>query len=371
MNETIRQQRMAAFADLLHRRGLAHALILNPGLGNLDQWLYAKTGLPLAAPFNRNPAYLVSDQGEITPLTQVTTHPTDRDQFPAIGDTDLSRVFRGDPVGIVNPQFLKKPVRDHLTTVYPAFEWVDLTTEFAALRAVKSPEEVQALTLAAAEYDRLFTALPLVLRAERLEKEAVNELRQRIAWQGAAGETPAFHTQVHLTSAPMDGPAAALPLPWPGRRLQWGDRVNVTVRGYLPGGFSAALGRTCVLGPASEETKRSFSLALEAQTLAFSLLRPGQTLGQVTTAVNAFLQDHGSLADESAWISGLGVSAYEWPRNLGAGLEIRVQEGMVLAIGPEVRYPGQDGYRQTDAVYITQDGAVRLSRTEPALRELF
>ena len=371
MSEIIRRQRMAAFAELMHSQGVDHTLVLNPGLGNLDQWFFAKTELPLAAPFNRNPAYLVSGDGEILSLSQVTTHPTDRDQFPAIGDTDLARVFQGRPVGIVNPQFLKKPVRDHLVSAYPAFDWADLTTEFAALRAVKTPEEVQALTLAAAEYDRLFTALPLLLRAERLEKEVVNDLRQRLAWQGAAGETPAFHTQVNLTSAPMDGPSAALPIFWPGRRLSWGDRVNVTVRGYLPGGFSAALGRTLTLGQATETTKRAFDLALEAQALAVSLLRPGQTLGQVTNTVNSFLQAQGFLADESVWISGLGVSAYEWPRNLGPGMDTPLQEGMVLAVGPEARYPGQDGYRLMDAVCITSNGAVRLSQTDQALRELF
>ena len=59
----------------------------------------------------------------------------------------------------MNPRFLKKPVQDYLAAGYPACGWVDLTAEFAALRAVKTPEEIQELNLAR-EYGRLFTALP-------------------------------------------------------------------------------------------------------------------------------------------------------------------------------------------------------------------
>jgi len=91
---------------------------------------YAKIPQPITI---RNSAYIFSIDGEITKLCQTTTHPTDRDQFPHFEDTDLSAVFCGAPVGIVNPAFLKKNVRDHLAENYPEFEFTDITEEDKAM----------------------------------------------------------------------------------------------------------------------------------------------------------------------------------------------------------------------------------------------
>lgn len=370
MNETIREYRHSALSRLLREQGLSHVLILRPGLENLDMWLLAQEGLPTPAPFNRNSAYIFGADGEIVRLCQTTTHPTDRAQFPHFEDKDLSAIFDGSPVGIVNPAYLKKNVRDYLAASYPAFVFVDVTEAFYQAKAVKSPEEINALKDAAAEYDRLFTAMPLVLRPERLEKEAVNELRQRMMWQGSESETPGFHTMVELTSAPDGGSSAEVPMNWPGRRLQVRDRVNVTVRGYWQNGFAAALGRSFVLGVPSEETQRCWNVAVEAQALAASLARPGTTLRRINEEVGAYLTRQGFPPTDAAWIYGVGTSAYEAPRNVDATADWPLRENMVLAIGPEVKPTEQDAYACLDVFAVTEDGARRLGTTQPVMRQL-
>ena len=369
-NEQIRSDRHSALSGLLAEQGLRHVVILQPGLENLDLWLLGQEGLPTPAPFNRNSAYIFGADGAITKLCQTTTHPTDRAQFPHFEDTDLSAVFDGAPVGIVNPAYLKKNVRDHLAKAYPAFRFVDVTGAFYQCKAVKSPAEIEALRTAAAEYDRLFTAMPLLLRPERLEKEAVNEIRQRMMWQGAESETPGFHTMVQLTSAPDGGPSAQEPLPWPGRRLQTGDRVNVSVRGYFSNGCAAALGRSFVLGPVSAQTGKDWETAVFAQEMAASMAKPGATLREISGAVNACLTQQGYQPLNSAWIHGVGTSAYEAPRNVDATADAPLKAGMVLAIGPEVRRGGADALSCLDVFVVTENGAERLSKTAPVLRQL-
>jgi len=369
-NEQIRSQRHSALSCLLQEQGLKYVLILQPGLENLDMWLFGQEGLPTPAPFNRNSAYIYSAGGEIIKLCQTTTHPTDRAQFPHFEDTDLSAVFDGVPVGIVNPAYLKKNVRDHLAVRYPAFRFVDVTEAFYQMKALKSPGEIEELKTATAEYDRLFIAMALVLRPERLEKEVVNELRQRMMWQGAESETPGFHTMVYLTSAPDGGPSAPELLQWPGRRLQAGDRVNVSVRGYFSNGCAAALGRSFVLGEPSRHAETDWSIAVAAQEKAAALAKPGATLREICNAVNAYLAEQGCEMLNTAWIHGIGTSAYEAPRNVDATADWPLKAGMVLAIGPEVKRPGQDAYACLDVFVVTESGAQRLSKTAPELRQL-
>lgn len=369
MNEQILNLRYEKLTALLQEKALGHVLLLNPSLGNIDMWLLGQEGLPTPAPFDRNSAYLYAADGTVTKLCQTTTHPTDRAQFPHFEDVDLSAVFQGN-VGIVNPQFLKKNVRDYLSSAYPAFQFVDVTEEFYKVKAERSPEEIEMLKAAAGEYDKLFQAMALVLRPERLEKEVATELRQRIAWQGAESETPGFHTLVELTSAPDGADAASEPMLWPGRRLQVRDRVNVSLRGYFQNGWATALGRSYVLGEPSREALEHWTVAVEAQTLAASLAKPGATLREIEARVNAFLAEKGLPLLKTAWIHGIGTAVYEQPRNVDASADWPLKEGMTLAIGPEVQPEGKDPYRCLDVFVVTAEGAVRLSATSQEIRAL-
>ena len=359
--------RRAALRALMADKNLTHILVLTPGMGNLDCWLFAGTQLPTPAPFNRNSAFLIPAEGEIMRLCQTTTHPTDRVRYPRFEDAGLDGVLENAVIGVVHLESMKKTVRDYLAKTNARMK--DITAAFETIKAEKSPAETELLRKAAAEYDRLFTAMPLMLRPERLEKEVVTEIRQRLGWQGAESETPGFHSMVELTSTLDGGASAQEPMLWPGRRLQAGDRVNVTVRGYICG-VSATLGRSFVLGPPSEETRRYWNLALETQTLAVSLAKPGATLGQIAEKVNGFLMEKGLPADESGWIHGLGTSVYEAPRNIDASRDLPLRTGMVLSIGPAVRPQGKDAFRCVDAFVVTEIGTVRLSATEQALRQL-
>lgn len=369
MQTRIKEYRHRELARLLQEQELEHVLLLNPGLGNIDLWLTAEASLPTPAPFNRNSAFLFSCPGIITRLCQTTTHPTDRAQYPHFEDVDLSHVFTGN-VGIVNPQFLKKNVRDYLSEAYPDFRFVDVTQQFYTCKAVKSSDEIQEIRSACGMYDRLFTAMPLMLRAERLEKEVVNEIRQRAAWQGADSETPGFHTMVTMTSAPEGGPAAQEPLNWPGRRLQMQDRVNITLTGYQSSGYAAALGRSFLLGTPSDETMSQWNMAVEAQQLAASKLKPGVTLRQITEALDQFLTEKGFQQQNTAWIHGIGTSVYEAPRSVDYSADWPLASGMVLAVGPVLCLDGQDSIRCTDVYAVTPEGGLRLSTAPQIMTQI-
>ena len=223
---------------------------------------------------------------------------------------------------------------------------------------------------AAKLYDKLFAALPLILQPERLEREAVNQLRCRALQLGADAEDLGLLTQVWLTSGAENEPGAKEPLVWPGRRLTWGDRINVRAAGAVPEGVYAALGRCYVMGRASEETRRCWDLAVRAQDTAASRLKPGACLRDAVDAASGLLEREGAKHPDGLWLHGMGYSWQGLPRNIDASVERRLEENMTLVVGVPVQVGETPPYCCMDVFRVTAEGGARLSATPRDLVEL-
>lgn len=366
----ILNSRFEALNILMNIKALDAILLLTPGMGNLDLWILGEDHVPTPAPFNRNSAFLLfKGEDDVIRLCQTTTHPTDRAQYKHFEDAGLDDRLAGCSVGVVHPDTMKKNVRDYLDGLNPQVRLQDVTEAFEEVKAVKTGEDRVSLKAAAKEYDKLFAAMPLMLRPGRLESEVVNEIRQRLSWQGAESETPGFHSMVWLTSSPDGAESVKEPIQWPGRRLAEGDRINITIKGYIKGS-AAALGRSFVLGSASEEAEGDWDLAVKAQQLAASMAVPGAALKEISDAVRGFLKDNGLEDDASGWIHGIGTSVYEAPRNIGSSADMKLKEGMVLAIGPEAKPFGKDAYCCVDVYAVAPGGAERITSIPQEIRNI-
>ncbi len=363
--------RMAAVQDLLKEKELKAVLLLNPSRDNMNRWILASDNPPANPPFNRNAMYLISVDGNVTPFCACRPHPTDHDQYPLISSADITPWIASGKLGVTNPDCLKAVVWDALTEQAPHLELVDLTRPLLELRAEKTEAEVQALARSVHQYDRLFAAMPLMLRGGRTEHEIAVDIRLRLAQLGVDSEDWGTVSEVTMTSSPDGGNAETEPLLYPGRRLQWHDRVNVQVSGFLPDGGSAAMGRSYTLGPASEEAMHAWSLAVDAQHLAASLARPGATLEAIAEQVSREIFLPNDLpTDPSCWIYGIGCSRYESPRLSDETRTLPLKTGMTLAIGPNILLPDKDPYCCLDVYVVTEDGGLRLNRLSQELTEL-
>ena len=366
---------------LLESEDLSHVMILNGGRGKFNTWLLGPEVpadgppgmglLPTLPPFNRSSVYIVPAEGDILRLSARQPHPTDAKQYPLLDVSRYPEVFGADRLGVVNPDCLKQTLLERMLAVNPALELVDLTDAFEALKAEKSPEEVEEMKAAAKLYDRAFSAMKLILREGRTEHDAAVEFRWRLAQLGVLDQDLGTLSVVRLTSAPDGGDAVPGPLTYPGRRLTVGDRINFSCTSFLPGGCSGALGRSYIMGKASDEAKRYWALAVEAQDLAASLAVPGGTLAEIEKAVNAFLTENSLPEDRSAWIYGIGCDRYEAPRNVDKTASLPLKAGMTLVIAPKVAPAGKDPYACMDVYAVAEGGAVRLSETSRELLELF
>ena len=97
------------------------------------------------------------------------------------------------------------------------------------------------------------------------------------------------------------------------RVIQPGDQYTLLVENNGAGGFYTELGRTCVLGKASQEMKDEFAFVLEAQKFMLDLLRPGASCKAIFEAYNAFMRRNGRPEEKRLHCHGQGYDMVERP----------------------------------------------------------
>lgn len=273
-------------------------------------------------------------------------------------------------VGILIPGSLRKTVKDYLEEKIPGLEWVDLTCEVNELKAVKSTAELEILQSVAEVHDRLFGAVGCMAIPGRTEGDLVKELRYRMYEMGCGGEDVTRNAVIHLTSAKDGETEKAEELLYPGRVIKEGDRINLKAQCVLYDDFYGVLGRCFVLGEASPQTKADWDALVSVQDYAASLLKPGATLAEVAAQVAAYRSSHGMPEDESNFLYGVGHTAGEAP-HLTNQADMKLKEGMVLAVAPEYEREGCETMYCADLYRITETGAVRMNAFPRKVEEIF
>ena len=169
-----------------------------------------------------------------------------------------------------------------------------------------------------------------------------------LSW-GRVGASAGFRGQI--------GKDSALPHAMTSNaRLREGD-VLVTGAGASVWGYGSELERTMIMGKPSAKQEKYFNLMLEAQTLAIDALRPGIPCSDVDKKVLAFFKKHKL---EEYWRHHTGhaksTQIHEAPF-LDVGDERVMEVGMVFTVEPGIYLNGFAGFRHSDTVAVTPDGA--------------
>ena len=99
-------------------------------------------------------------------------------------------------------------------------------------------------------------------------------------------------------SAPIGKPSFLIGRHFQDRTLQKGDNLSFLVEVNGPGGYFTEVGRTIVLGKASQELKDNFAATMEAQDYSASLLKPGASCRDVAKAHDDFMKARGPAAGD-------------------------------------------------------------------------
>jgi methionyl aminopeptidase len=149
-------------------------------------------------------------------------------------------------------------------------------------------------------------------------------------------------------------------IPSPSRRLKEGDIISLDF-GVESDGYYGDAAVTVPVGSIPPETEKLLCVTRESLDRAIEKVRPGNRLGDVSAAVQQWVEKNGFSVVREFVGHGIGTKMHEEPNvpNYGeAGRGPRLEEGMVFAIEPMVS-AGGPGVRVLDDNWtaVTTDGS--------------
>lgn len=169
----------------------------------------------------------------------------------------------------------------------------------------------------------------------------------------AAPRSAMPHSVPCLDDPLADGPHVALVL----------TRVN---------GYSAESERTYFTSAPSSDARNAFAAMTAARELAFGMVRPGVSCGELDARLNEFLCREGyGAADQRLHRTGhgIGLGTHEAPW-LAEGSDDRLAKDMVISIEPGIYLDGVGGIRHSDTVLVTETGYELLTHAPISLDSL-
>ena len=140
-------------------------------------------------------------------------------------------------------------------------------------------------------------------------------------------------------------------------------------------GYFGDITRTVVRGRASEAARQLYATVLEAQSIAFRMLRPGTPTANVHRAVQDFFVSQGYTTGRRGGRMqgffhgtghGLGLEIHEAPR-IGSNSIGTLRVGHVVTVEPGLYYPAVGGVRLEDVALVTRNRPRNLTRFEKLL----
>lgn len=231
------------------------------------------------------------------------------------------------------------------------------------LRAVKYPEEVEAIRAAAALAQQALAEFVGTVRVGQTEFALAASLEGALRRRGS--EWHPFPTIM------AGGPRSALPHAGTSARpLQRGEFLLVDF-GARVDGYCSDLTRTYVVGARADERQRAvYALVESAQRRAREGLRAGQSGREADALARDVIAEHG-FADAFGHSlgHGIGLEVHEAPR-LSPLAEEPLPARAVVTVEPGLYFPGWGGVRLEDDLYLDPAGTQLLSDGQTELVEL-
>lgn len=197
-------------------------------------------------------------------------------------------------------------------------EFVDASDVIDPIKAVKSEDELGFVRRTAIAQDAAMEA------AFNAIKPGMTELQVAAVAEHAGHDAGSEQGLFLSFSAPAGSPGQIVNRHLQGRVLKAGDQFSLLVENNGPGGFYCELGRTAVLGRATDEMREQQAFVREAQDFCTRLLKPGADPALIWERYNGFMREHGRPEEKRVHFHGQGYDMVERPL-------IRFDETMPIA----------------------------------------
>ncbi len=241
---------------------------------------------------------------------------------------------------------------ERLRTAAPDVELVPVDGWIEAMRAVKTPDEIERIGAACAVADRALAELLPEIRAGVTE----HDLALRLEWLIRTGGAEALAFDV----ACLAGPEAALPHGSPGDRPVLDGAVLLFDFGAQVEGYRSDMTRTLFVGEPAERDLGVYDLVRRAQQAAIGALdaavRAGVAVpdGRTCDAIARRVID-----DAGTWPAyghglghGIGLATHEAPSLSRSAPETPLPSPTVFSVEPGIYLDGETGVRIEDLVHL-------------------
>nr|WP_306267458.1 M24 family metallopeptidase [Pararhizobium sp. IMCC3301] len=238
-------------------------------------------------------------------------------------------------IGWVGMGAIRHSFGAHLSGQLEDADFIDFSNEVDEIKAIKSAEEITLIRQTAHLQDQVFADVVGFIEPGMREFEVAAFAyyqTQRL------GSTQGF---VLTGSAPMGTPATKGLRHFQNRRIEDGDQFTILIETNGPGGFYTEIGRTIVLGKASQEMLSEFDLAHRAQRATLDRLKPGADPAALWDAHNAYMRDANRPEERRLYAHGQGYDLVERP-SLRDDDPMKIAEHMSIVVHPTF---------QTDTTY--------------------
>lgn len=241
----------------------------------------------------------------------------------------------------------------------PALSFDAASPVIGAVRAVKDPDELDALRRAAHAADATFADICATRFAGRREVDVAADLARLLVEHG--------HARAEFTIV-ASGPNAASPHHEPGERtIGAGDAVVLDFGGVLDGYVSDTT-RTVVVAEAPPRFDEVYDVVERAQAAAVQAVRPGIEIQEIDRTARRIIEDAGY---GERFIHrtghGIGLEVHEPPYAIEGDRTV-LRRGMTFSVEPGIYLEGAFGVRIEDIVAVIDDGVERLNRSTRDLR---
>jgi Xaa-Pro aminopeptidase len=241
-------------------------------------------------------------------------------------------------------------------------KFVDATELVDRIMVIKSDEEIALIRATAHLQDRAMAAAFAAI------KPGMRDIEVTAAAENYTRVAGAEYGLLMGASSPVGEPVMIQPRHLQNRVIQEGDQFVLLVETTGPGGFFCEIGRTCVLGKATQSIQDEFGFAQEAQKITVDMLRPGASCADVWNGYNDFMAKNGRPKENRLYCHGQGYHLVERPL-VRFDESMRLQARMNIATHP--MYHSKDTYTWLcDNFLIGEHGTERLHAFPQEIVEL-
>ena len=241
-------------------------------------------------------------------------------------------------------------------------EMIPLEEKIGEIRIIKDDDELENIKKAAEIADLAFLHILDYIKPGVKEMDIALELEYFMKKHGSSNNSFEFIVASGNRSSMPHGVAT-------DKKINNGDLLTLDY-GCVYNGYCSDMTRTIVVGKATDEQKRIYSIVLKAQEEALLKIKAGVLGKEVDKIARDIITEAGYGDNFGHGLGhGVGLAVHEEPRLSPTGNRV-LEKNMVVTNEPGIYIPGFGGVRIEDLIVVGKDKPIILSKSPKELIEL-